>query len=143
MKSEFLTFESLLREGDYKISDVYKKDNITYFTINGYKFQTYGNNIHHENHPIFDSQPAKIFAHQQNDPEGIVRQEELGKKINDELELWFKHKNSLYKILFIKAVEILGEKGEEEFVEFVDHHLHIMEENDNCKELLKKLEDNK
>jgi len=137
---EYITFESLIKNGKFEITDVRKENNMTYFKINGYQFQAYGGKVIHEKEPMYNSIPAKIFAFNENNPVGIENQRELSDKINSDLDRWYKHRNALYKIIFIKALELFNEKGEDEFVKYIDHHFFITQNDDNCEELLDMLE---
>lgn len=145
MSKEYLKFESIIQEGTCRVEDVIKKDNMVYFTIDGRKFQTYGTHIIHENNPMFDSPPVKIFARNENEPESIVQQKEFNDKMNDEMDKWFKHKKSLYKIVLLRAMEMLTDEGNEEdnenrFIEYIDHHFFITEEGNNCQKLISMLD---
>lgn len=140
--NEYILFESLLRNTQIglAITNITVKDNIVYFQIGKHKFGTVDYMIYHEKHPFYDHLITRIHAQTIHTPEGIERDIELNKKIDTEINLWYKHKQALFTILFKKAVRILADQGEEEFMKFVEHYFFITDASDNCKELLEKLE---
>lgn len=137
--AEYLELQSVIKNSA-AITDVENKNNRIYFKIDGHQFSTFGNNAYHENHPLYAHIISDIWAAKHNTAEGIEEEENNAEQFNNDLNLWYKHKTALYKLIFIKAVEILAKKGEEKFIEFVDHHFFITEEGENCSRLLKMLE---
>lgn len=136
---EYPEFESCLKENSV-ITRVCKIKNRTFFKIDGHPFSTFGSYVYHKDNPINDCPIIDIMAYNENDPKGIVEVDERNKRMNDEINLFYKHKKMLYKIITIKALELLNEKGDDAFVEYLEHHFFITEQDDNCKKLIKRLE---
>ncbi len=135
---EYLQLQSVIHEGS-KITDIEEKKNRVYFKIDNYQFSTFGSYIWHEKHVLFDHPITDIWAEKENTAEGIEKHEKEHKEISDSIDLWLNNKVALFKIIFIKAVEILITKGEEDFIEYIEHHFQIMEERNNCHKLLNML----
>ncbi len=138
--SDYLELQSVLQEKSV-ITDVESKNNRIYFKVDGRLFSTFSNNVYHEKHPLFKHPVSDIWAARHNTAEGIEEDEKNAEKFNEDIDLWIKHKNSLYKLIFIKAIEILATKGEEAFIKYVEYHFFITEEGNNCRKLLKLLEE--
>lgn len=138
--SNEISFETILRSGaELKISDIYEKDDITYFKINGYQFQTYDNKIQHEGSPMYDHPLTKIWAHDHNDPEGIERHDQMMDNVNKELELWYKHRLTVLKVCLCISTQILVAKGDKAFLDYLDKHFMITAE-DEARKMIMQLE---
>ncbi len=134
--AEYIDLKSILKQGA-TITDVEVRDGKTYFSVDGYKFCTVGSNVYHENNPVYSSSFLDYIAKREIDD----TKEERIEKIEEQQELFEEYKASIYKIIFLRAFEILRDKGEEAFVEYIDHHFFIMEEDDNCQYLIKLLKE--
>lgn len=137
---EYLELQSVIKEGS-TITDVKYEDNRLLFKVDGHLFSTYDYHVHHKNHPLFNHPVTSFFARRHNTPEGIAEEEESQKKLDKEIDLFYKHKTSLYKIVFLRAFEILKETNDDsKFVKFIEHHFDVLENDDNCQKLIKELE---
>lgn len=139
MPKEYLELQSVLTNGSV-ITDVEVRDNRTYFRIDGRLFATFDNKVMHEDAPLFSHSFTDYLAKQANTPEGIEETEKTSEKINKEIDLWFKHKLSLYKILFLRGLEMLTKKGDKEFEKYLEYHLDISPNGSHCNQLLHLLE---
>lgn len=142
---EYLELQSILLNDSepndtIDITDIEEKNNRIYFKVNGFLFCTYGNWIYHEKHPLFSHVVSDIIAKRHNTAEGIAEEQKMHEESDKKFDLFMKHRTSLFKILFIMSIEILGKKGDEAFINFLDRHFDIMENNNSCQYLLQKLE---
>jgi hypothetical protein len=138
---EYLELQSVVKDGSV-ITDVKFENNRLYFKIDGHLFSTFGNFVHHERNPIFDHAVLDIQCRSHNTAEGIMEAERNSKEIDESLDLWHEHKPSLYKLVFLKGLELYAEDGDEnKLVEYVDYHFDIMENGDNCRKLINKLKE--
>jgi len=137
---EYLELQNVMHDGAI-ISNVEVRNNRTYFEIDGKIFHTYANHVDHKDSPLFDHPFADFMAKRHNTAEGIEKERQSSEELDKEMDLWDKHKNSLYKQIFIRALDLFTKKGENAFIEYIDYHFDVMENGDNCKELIKLLEE--
>lgn len=139
---EYLELQGILQaSGDENtIYDIQERNNRVYFYLGGHQFQTYGSYIYHKSHPFFDHPMSDIMAEKHNDPETIEKESKRDEQTNIKHELFMKHRVALFKIIFLQAFDILNKKGEDAFIDYIDHHLFIMEEENNCDKIIKLLE---
>jgi hypothetical protein len=138
-RKEYLELQSVLKQGS-QITNVEYRNNRLYFAVDGHEFYTYADCVIHKNNPLFNHPVGDFLARKHNTTEGIEEVERRNMEIDKQFELFAKHKTSLYKIVFLRALEIMVEKGDEAFVEYIDHHFEIMEEGDNCQPLIQILQ---
>ena len=137
---DYLELQSVIKN-DAIISEVEERDNRVYFKINNHQFNTFASNVYHEKAPLFKHPISDIWSRKANTAEGIKESEEEGEKINKEIDLFFKHRTSLYLLIFMRAVEIFANTGDRnKFVEYIDKYFDIMENGDNCKHIINLLE---
>jgi hypothetical protein len=140
MKQEWLELQSVIRDGSM-VTDVKSERNRIYFKVDGHQFQTYNTTVTHEGHPLFNHPVSDYQARQHNTPEGIVEDEKRSEEIDNDIELFNKHKASLYKIIMLRGLELMTKKSDEAGIRYIDYHFDVMENGRNCQKLLKKLED--
>lgn len=137
---EYLELQSVIKNGS-QITDVEMKKNRLHFRVDGHLFSSIGNFVYHERHPIFNHPVLDIQAKLHNTPEGIAEEEKRSEEIDKEIELFQKHKASLYKLILLRGLELMTKNGDEVGIKYIDYHFDIMENGNNCKKIIKILED--
>ena len=136
---EYFQLQNVLRDGAV-ISEVKEEKNRIYFKIDGKQFQTYSSYVYGEGAPLYNHPVSDIWARKHNTAEGIAEEEERMEKLDKEIELYQKHEASLYKLIFLRALEIGIDEGNEKMLKYIHYHFDIMENDDHCQKLLNRLE---
>jgi len=143
-----VTFQALLKAlgekyfAQVQISNIEERDNILYFKINGHQYQTYGNHINHEGSFMYDSPPTKIFAEQENTPEGVERSIKINEQVNTELDQWIKYGDEITLRTTMRCIaNFLMHSDTKKFIRELTAELDIFP-GDGAKEFMKKLAKN-
>ena len=130
--------ETVLQQKKLEINNVYVKRNVTFFSINGNQFCTYDKYVYHKYHTFYDHPALYSAASYHHDPEKIAEEEHMQRQAEREQHLWDKHKNHVYSVVFVGAIEVLKREGIDAFVRYIDEHVGVWPE-DGAKLLLNKL----
>lgn len=121
-----MLLETLLqRQSDHKITNIFTRSHITFFKLNGESFCTAAGRIFHSSSEMYDCSFLKQMAKEAHDPDEHALKEAEMRDADAESDLWNKHKLNAYKVLFTMALQILDEKGEKHFVDFIDSQMEI------------------
>jgi hypothetical protein len=121
-----MLIETLLQPNDtYVISHVFVRNHITFFKLRNESFCTAAGHVYHQSSTMFDSPPLKIWAHEAHTNDGQERHANEIQEINKQLDLWMKHKRQVYRMLLVKACEMMVQNGEEEMEKFIEFSFDI------------------
>lgn len=139
MSNEYIQLQQAVKNNAI-ITDVEEMNNRVYFKVNGHQFQTFGNWCYSEGSPIYDHPVSDIWARKENTAEGIEEDEKQSEEIEKQWELFQKHEAMLFRIIFLRALEISIKEGDEKMLKYIHYHFDIMENDDHCQKLLNRLE---
>lgn len=139
MSNEYIQLQQAVKNNAI-ITDVEEMNNRVYFKVNGHQFQTFGNWCYPEGSPIYDHPVSDIWARKENTAEGIEEDEKQSEEIEKQWELFQKHEAMLFRIIFLRALEISIKEGDEKMLKYIHYHFDIMENDDHCQKLLNRLE---
>lgn len=135
-----MLIETLLKPGEqHVVSHVFVRNHITFFKLHNESFCTAAGHIYHQSSGMFDSPPLKIWAEEAHTNHGQERHAQEIDEINKQLDLWMKHKRQVYRMVLVKACEMLIHDGEEEMMKLIDYAFDITPGN-GAAELIKQLE---
>jgi len=99
-----MLFETVLQPGSTKtISNIFVRNHVTFFKIDGESFCTAAGGIHHSSSPMFDGPLMHVFAGEAHDPaKKLEYQREIDKQ-EYEHQLWEKHKVQAIKEIIATA----------------------------------------
>jgi len=140
MNNEIL-LSNLLRtdQEEFRIHDIKEIEGLIYFKINNHQFQTTGSWVYHKNHVMYDLAPTKIYAKSQGTEEGLIKSKLENEEFDKRFDLFMKHRVSLYKLIFIRALKDFS-KDDKKFLDYIDYHFDITENSNGCQKLIKMLE---
>jgi hypothetical protein len=139
MEQKEVLLETVLQQKPCVITDIFQKEYLTFFSINGQKFVTYDNYIFHKNHVMYDHPVLYLRARYTHDPEKIVEEDYNHKKSDMEMKLWDRTKVEACKVLFAGAMHVLAQEGSEAFMKYIEDHVVIHPE-DGIKPLLQQID---
>ncbi len=135
-----MTLETLLQANpSQSITNVFVRENLTFFKVGNESFCTAAGKIYHSSNPMFDHPVTKIWAREHVTEEGKAEHKEMIDQINTQLDLWMKHRKSCYKIVFMLALDAMVQHDEDTMMEVADEYFSITPE-DACNKILERLE---
>lgn len=136
-----MLLETLLqRRSPLQITNIFVRNHLTFFKVDGESFCTAAGYVHHHTDPRFDNQVIRMRAKKEHDPKEKKMSELRMKQLEYEDDLWERHQDNVLAALVLKAAEILVQQDAAAMVEFLCEHLTILPE-DSAKLMAKKLED--
>lgn len=134
-----LLLETLLHKDiNNEITHIFVRNHITYFKLHGESFCTAAGHVYHQSSPMFDSPPLRAWAEEAHTEHGKTRHQEMMESVEEETDLWMKHKQQIYKKIFIEACKVMVEEGDAAMENYIDLHFDIQPDQ-LAREMMKKL----
>jgi hypothetical protein len=137
-----MLIETLLHEhsGPHELTHVFKRRNVTFFKLHNESFCTAAGKIAHQTSHVYDSGFLHAIADEAHDEDTRNYMQAQMKDLQNETDLWHKHKASAMKVLLALAGQACIDKGPEVMMKILEEHLDIAPTELTMKSIIKRLE---